>query len=420
MTQAKNEKLLATEQSPDPHGASRNALDALEETGLELKAQVADQLSAIKDAEVELKKQATDRLSAIKDAEVELKKQVTDQLSAIKDAEVELKKQVIDQVTEQKQSTHELKEAKSALSEVVTKHIQMQQGVLNELNVHKWGLRFFWVALFSGSLYGLYKFQPYIDERVRVRASPFESRLTEDATRSQRLNLALAMANSGDWRDALTSIDEIYKDIKEGKMQADRSHKDIVYGNMVWIMSQLDVMEPSNTWMGQEEWNNLMSDQDFRINFLTAQWLEADDPTNVSLAICTLKFDQGSNAMESAQNYFRRAANHSDPEYKKAPRLFGLAMIDLINNDQDSALAKLRRAGEIDPTNYRASEFAKNFASYKNNTDYRIYNVAAQRRHIEFGPRLEALVSRVLKDVEVASSPASKAEPESSAATHTP
>jgi len=33
---------------------------------------------------------------------------------------------------------------------------------------------------------------------------------------------------------------------------------------------------------------------------------------------------------------------------------------------------------------------------------------------------LEALVSRVLKDVEVASSPASKAEPESSAATHTP
>jgi hypothetical protein len=214
----------------------------------------------------------------------------------------------------------------------------------------------------------LNKIQPYIDSRVADHAGAIEEKARLNAEESESFDHALAFANSANYRDALPLIYKSYKDVsgENPKWKVTDLVKDDVYAYMIWILSQLDV-EQKGGWMGQFEWSDLSGDKYFQKDFLSAPWLKSDDLTNSYLAICVLKFDRSPQAVEDAQSIYitaDKASNASNLEVKSAPKLFALAMIDLINNNEDSALYNIKNAGNKDPFTY-SSDIASYIKSYK-------------------------------------------------------
>jgi hypothetical protein len=332
-----------------------------------------EEKALIKDEIATLTEEQEDALHSLKEAGLELKAQVADHLLGITKTALELKAQAAEQ-----SAAHE--KIKTQAAEQVTAH----EKLIHELKIYRTVIRWVIGSSVVGILAGFAYLRPFIDRSI-------ENRLLK----TYELNIGIAQANSGSWHDALPNFDKIYDEIKSGKVDASRQFRDFLYGDMIWIMAQDDFASSEDTWGGENDWMELWKDNDFYRNYITGQWLRAYDSDNHNLAVCVLKFDRGDDALKKAQYYYQSAIAASDLPVKKSPRLFGLAMIDLINGDQDAALGKLREAGMLDPANYTLTEFAKNKWSYKNSNDFRIYNVAARRRSIDFGQRLDALVDRI-------------------------
>ena len=374
--------------------------------------------------------ETSDLLDAVKKLELNLKEQVADGLSALKDAKVDLTMHVTDKLVELDKTQSDLKDTGRTFAEQLDKNVKKQDELLAQLNFYKWVIHIVFVGVLGGSIVALMQFQPYIDKRIAGRVSEvekklrseqstalsglrgeeskMESDLTEKIAQLERINQAFAYASTLDFFDAYALICQIYKDIKGNKVDISTDQKEVFYADVLWILSQLEVVDEDGDWQGQNLWNELANDEFFHgTDFLESEWLEAEAQTQYYLALCHEKYDH-TEGIEPAKGYYEKARKATHLKVNEAPELFGLAMLALINRDQNKALVealeKLKAANEIDPINYNIVYLADNELAYKNGGElsyeisgskYQIFKLAAKRRGVPFEYNFEALMTQI-------------------------
>lgn len=291
----------------------------------------------------------------------------------------------------QKSGLIELQNAKLAiendglrLKEDVRTLMTEQQRTLRELNIYKWAIRFLFVIVLGGSILGAAKYLEYMDRRV-------DRRIAERAIKTDRLTLAVTYGYSNQWRRSLLSLDKILLDPTFSDLDPD--FKSALFINYLWVLGQLDDQQADGSWVGDAEWKRLNSDRDFVSEFITGSAWEHDSDVNSSLGFCTLKYSSEDSLLKTARNYFQKAVEDAEPEQKKAPHLFGLAMIALIEGDQKAAIDKLRKAEELEPSEYRIEDLFIYRNSFMNRAEFKVWEGVARRVKGEnFGGLYEQLL----------------------------
>lgn len=288
-------------------------------------------------------------------------------------------KLLIDQQIEksQKEQLNALQVAKLGLENEVLKLadqvkalISKQQKTLTELNIYKWVIRVLSVLLLGGSILGLMTYQDYLDRRI-------DSRIAERVIKTDRLGLAVSKAYSGQWRGALQLLDKIWGDPTSSDLDPD--FRSFLFVNYLWVLGQIQDVQPDGSWVGTAEWKRLNEDPHFLAEFITGNTWEHDADVNNSLGFCTLKFSNSNDLLQIARTYFQRAADDATPEQFKAPSIFALAMIDLIEGDAKAAADKMRKAEELYPEDYRISDRVTYRNTFVNSTEFQIWAGVSQR-----------------------------------------
>ena len=133
---------------------------------------------------------------------------------------------------------------------------------LRELRAYKWAMRLFFALVLGGSIYSVLKVDDYVDERVALRIA-----------KTDRVALALNQAQVGHWREAISLFDEVRAEMASGKLEAGTDFKRFLYFNALWLLGQAYEQNPDGTWVGQEQYDQLMKDHEFRREiFPTGAW----------------------------------------------------------------------------------------------------------------------------------------------------
>ena len=288
----------------------------------------------------------------------------TDESAALSQARLEYKAEVAELLTKQQEALTKLQEALTKHQEMVAK----QQQSLHELDLYKWGIRAFLVLVLGGSIWTILKYKDVIDTQIAARM-----------LKSDKLNLAIYLANSGQWRESLAQLDEIWPDIGRSSQHIDPEYRSFFFRNVLWVISQAEETLPDGSWVGEAEWKQLNQNGDFQREFVTTGRWDADEEINNHFAFCILKFDGSSQALRTASSYLQKSLDSAHPAMRKAPHLFALAMVDLIEQRTDDALKKLQEASELDPSNYELSDFNKYRKSFMNSTEFKIWQGVAKR-----------------------------------------
>jgi tetratricopeptide (TPR) repeat protein len=239
----------------------------------------------------------------------------------------------------------------------------------------------------GGSILGILKYQDYLDSRI-------DNKVAARAIKTDRLSLAASQAYSGQWRRSLQLLDEIWRD--PGFSSLDPNFKSFLFLNYVWVLGQVEGILPDGSWVGTPEWKRLNEDPDFVREFITGNSWEHDSDLNNSLGFCTLKFSSSNDLLRIARTYFQRAANDATPEQNKAPNIFALAMIDLIEDNKKSAAENMHKAEELYPEDYLISDRITYRNTFVNSTEFQIWVGVTQRvKNKDFAK----LYDQFLKDV---------------------
>ena len=95
---------------------------------------------------------------------------------------------------DQKDLLSSLKEARMELRTEVAERLAVHQKLVQELEIYKWVIRFLFVILLGGSIYGILSFGSFVDARIADRMK-----------RSDKLSQALSCAQLGQWEPAHVS-----------------------------------------------------------------------------------------------------------------------------------------------------------------------------------------------------------------------
>jgi hypothetical protein len=265
-----------------------------------------------------------------------------------------------------------------------------------ELNAWKWVVRFLFLLLLGGTVWGVAKYQDIIDNRI-----------AQHVFKMDRLPTAISLAESSNWRGALIILNEVKEDFTKTEFKPSKEFKDGFYPNYVWILSQPDLgRETDGSFVGQPQWDELSHDRDYS-DLVTAGTFRYDDGFNTSLAFCMLKFvGKDRNNLSIARSYFQAALDSAEPG-RKSPRLFNLAMLDLIEEKNDLAREKLKQAEELNPGQFKNSDLWIYRNTMMNSNEFVIYDtVYHQRQNGDFRKVYEDFLRQFAPN-----DPSSKANP---------
>ena len=262
-------------------------------------------------------------------------------------------------------------EAISKQLETITKGqdlLAKQETSLRELEVYKWVIRGILLVVLGGSVWTVLKYKEVIDTQIAARM-----------VKSDRLNLAVFLANSGQWRESLSVLDDVWADLKKSSSSVDPEYRSFFYRNVLWVVSQAEERLPDGTWVGELEWKQLNQEPDFQREFVTTGRWDDDEAINNNFAFCHLKFGKDQDSLAVARRYFEKALQTSSPIQRRAPHLFAIAMVDIIEDQPTDATKRLQEAAEVDPGSYNLSDLKKYRNSFLNSTEFQIWVDVARR-----------------------------------------
>src|SRR5262245_14698731 len=199
-------------------------------------------------------------------------------------------------IESQKSILRDLELSKYKTREEINTLIESYQKTLSELNTYKWVLRFVFVALLGGSIFGVTKLQGYIDNRIANRVEKID-----------RLYFAVSLANTGQYRDSLIEFDTLWSDFKAPGFKPTEQYKSFYYIYLLRVLAYQEDFLPNGLPAGQFQWDRLQSDADFIHEFMTSNRWERNDIVYSSLGSCTLRYDKSDKALRLMRNYFQRA-----------------------------------------------------------------------------------------------------------------
>ena len=223
-------------------------------------------------------------------------------------------------------------------------------------------------VILGGSIYSLWSVDKYIDSRVAKRV-----------VKTDRMALALSQAQVGRWRDALSIMDEVRSEIATNKLDADGDFKKFVYINLLWVLSQVDEVDPSGNWVGQSHYNQLVKDEDFQREILTRGIWKEDGEVASTMALCILKYEPPLGSTSKARGYLEVSLNSIYPLQRKAYIHWQLAMLDLLENQIVHAREHLTAAQAINPLEYRWEDLKTYKNTFLNSADFTLWSRTAER-----------------------------------------
>jgi hypothetical protein len=257
------------------------------------------------------------------------------------------------------------------------------KNALMELNVDKWVIRFIFALVIGGTIWGLLKYQDVIDNRIALHV-----------TKMDRLPTAISLGEIGNWRAALTHLDNIKDDFKKTEFKPTQEFKNAFYPTYLWVLSQVEATEPDGAWVGEDQWRRLNEEPDFIAFKTSGQW-ESDEAVINYLAFCTLKYEKQNNVLQIARGYFQRAYSVAKPKQKKAPHLFALAMIDIIENKFPTAIERVKEAEDLNPFSYKRDDLWVYRNSFMNSTEFEIWEQACRKSNAgDFRQKYEEFVAQ--------------------------
>jgi hypothetical protein len=260
--------------------------------------------------------------------------------------------------------------------------LEKHESALRELRAYKWVVRMLFALILGGSIYSFLKIDDYVDEHVAKRFM-----------KTDRLSLLLSQAEVGHWRDALGLLDEIRTEIGSGKLKADQDFKRYLYYDTVWLLGQTIEKNPDGAWVGQEQYDILMKDPDFRRELFTRGNLLADGDLLNLLALCALKYEQTPASLVKARGYLDQALNRIYPSQRKANIHWSLAMLDLLENHLDSAKQHLESAASLNPVEFRITDLVPYKNSFLNAPEFILWSdLAAKTNKPDFRQTFEAFI----------------------------
>jgi tetratricopeptide (TPR) repeat protein len=294
----------------------------------------------------------------------------------LKLAKYEIKSEADELLGKQKDSLRQLDDS--------IKSINRYKNVLRGLAVFIFGSAIIGIATFSTLFL---RFQNYLDNRIGLRVQKMD-----------RLALSISLADSGQWGASLGELDKLRSDFKTAGFQPTEEFQSFFLVNYLRVLGQVEGRQPDGFWVGQEQWNRLYSEPDFHREFILSGKWKSNSDVNNSLGFCTLKYVKSPSVLENARQYFLQAYESAEPRARKAPHLFALAMIDLIEKNQASAVNRLKEAEELEPFWYKNSEFLTYKNSFINSTEFQIWEgVARQVNAGEFKQLYEQLVNQLFQ-----------------------
>lgn len=265
--------------------------------------------------------------------------------------------------------------------ELFVKH----EKALEQARVYRSAAAVLAVALSAGLTAILWKAEDYVDSRIAQRV-----------VKSDRMALALNQAQFGRWRDALALLDELRRDSETGEAANDAQFRNFLFANLIWVLAGIEEIDPDGQWAGQRQYESLMQDRRFINEVLTAGDAGRDPGTSLSLALCTLKYDQSSLlAPARAERYLRHAAARLDRADQRADAHWNLSLLYLVRGNMSVAQTHLDSAASLHPVYYDHSDLRQYRNTFLNSPEFQMWSTIARRAGNErFGRDYIALISR--------------------------
>lgn len=269
-------------------------------------------------------------------------------------------------IDNKKPNIDELELLKYKAKEEINTLVDSYKNTLSELDKYKWALRFIFVALLGGSIFGVMKAQDYIDNRIAHRVEKMD-----------RLYFAVSLANTQQWRDSLVEFDVLWEDFKSTSFKPTNQYKSFYYLNLIWVLSNLEEYLPNGSIVGQPQWDRLQEDNDFIREFMTSNQWENSSTVNNNLGLCLLKYDKKDKTINSIKNYFQKSYDVAKTNIEKAANIHGLSVIDIIENKKNHATEKIREAAKLNPAVFNPDIYKTNLEYYFDSTEFKSWNKKA-------------------------------------------
>jgi hypothetical protein len=296
-----------------------------------------------------------------------------------------IKEQVSDLTQEQREMLFSLKEARMQLKAEVAEQLTIHQKLVQELEIYKWVIRFLFIILLGGSIYGFLHFVNFVDDRIGDRVK-----------KSDKLAQAISFAQLGQWQPALKTFDVFFYDYKATNPSPDGEYLEFLYEKWVWILSQHDAQKNPNTWVGEAEWKTLNDEREFRQSILEQSASNLNEAVATNLAYCILKFETR-DAIENARSFFeqaltatkmRQSGQSNEIRTDTAPHLIQLATIDLVEGNRPQAQKEIKEAAQADPA-VLTRDLDSYLNSFEKTTEFKFWDIAAKRVGVsDLGQRL--------------------------------
>ncbi len=275
--------------------------------------------------------------------------------------------------------------------------VSKQHDIIGELNVYKWLGRFILVGLLAIGLF-LFVRRGVVMETI---ISVVDDRIREKSVATDQMNLTVALANAGNWNQALNVIRGPWSDFTESGKRVTGEYKEWLFQQIVWILSNVD-QQSDDGFVGGDIWADLSKRQDFIKLRESPAWI-SDPAINYSLAWIVLKYEDSPDATTHTRRLLARglgtandAAESDMTAAQKADRFAMFAMLDLLEGKIDSALANMRVAAQLNPSDYLLKDRIVYKNTFVRSSYFKTFSRLAERRH---GPPFAAMYDIALKRI---------------------
>jgi hypothetical protein len=235
--------------------------------------------------------------------------------------------------------------------------IQKWKDTLREADIYVWAARaFFFIVVLAlgGSIYGIFKTQDYLDERIAKNTSNLE-----------RLFYAKSLSDSGQTPDALPEMLEFARYVSSSPQlenladntrnlfgnfaKAGPSIRSYFFINLLDVVSSIPTTNPEDTSFGRTEWEQLLKNTTFRTEILANPRWANDQRVLNNLGLATAKFAEDRSGVLKSKPYFAKQERYAQTNNFKSSAAFCLAIFNLADGDTKSAGMQLSKANLFSP-----------------------------------------------------------------------
>jgi tetratricopeptide (TPR) repeat protein len=244
-------------------------------------------------------------------------------------------------------------EAKELIAKEFDELSRKAAKTLQELAVYRWALRIFLAVFLGGTIFGVLRFQDYLDDRIQKRTEELSGIVYGSVAQS-----------SFDPRTAIEQYNDFLPKLETAALRPSEPIRSIFYLRFIQALADDVELDPSGEFEVRPAFLALTESRYFKKDFLLNERRWRDDPVYLnSWGRCLVKFGASDNDIGAANRSFERAASVSDRPSAVASNQFAMAMIALARGREDDAKSLFQKAMEASPRSHGVNSFVGDYRS---------------------------------------------------------